>query len=365
MGHTWTETMAYSMWTVLYRVLEPGANLHPLECLLVYLSPLWFLVLEGALGEQLLTLAKWNFLCQLTLFVVFVHVPAFLTGHMSYVDIGWPCGLCMLAINTFLYSHGGNDTRTALVCGALLFHGGRMFMGAMALFYPYRFKEDLSRYQYARKRFIQETDKPGLWWIKQQQDIFGQCGANSVILAVPVMMVANNPSPEIHWLELLGFCCWVMSWCLENLADIQMNLFVGDAKKQGDIRTAVLGHPPYNNKMKYGLWTLCRHPNYFFEWCCWNSFCLMALPSALALAQDPSQGIPAKAGIFVLLYCTSRFFYDCLVHWTGAAPAESRSVQRRSAFKAYQASTNVLFPFPMPFIDHHRTPGWPTHAAMD
>merc|ERR1712166_1173126 len=64
-----------------------------------------------------------------------------------------------------------------------------------------------------------------------------------------------------------------------------MNLFVSDAKKQGDIRTAVLGHPPYNNKMKYGLWTLCRHPNYFFEWCSWNSFCLMALPSALALAQ--------------------------------------------------------------------------------
>ena len=77
------------------------------------------------------------------------------------VDIGWPCGLCVLAINTFLYSHGGNDTRTALVCGALLFHGGRMFVVAMALFYPYRFKEDLSRYQYARTRFIQETDKPG------------------------------------------------------------------------------------------------------------------------------------------------------------------------------------------------------------
>ena len=74
------------MWTVLYRVLEPGANLHPLECLLVYLAPLWFLALEGALGEQLLTLATWNFLCQLSLFVVFVHVPALLTGHMSYGD---------------------------------------------------------------------------------------------------------------------------------------------------------------------------------------------------------------------------------------------------------------------------------------
>ena len=40
-----------------------------------------------------------------------------------------------------------------------------MFLGALAMFYPYRWKQDLSRYQYARARWDRETGRPGLWWL--------------------------------------------------------------------------------------------------------------------------------------------------------------------------------------------------------
>lgn len=344
--------------SVLYRLLEPGANLHPLEALLMYIIPVWFLTVDGEYGDDLLALAKWNAACQICMFLVLVQIPTMLTGHMSYVDMGWPLGLCILAVNTFLYGSGGNQTRSLLVCGALLFHGGRMFLGAVALMFPYVWKKEFfSRYEYARDRFIHHTARPGLWWLKQQHDTLGQCAANCTVLAIPVMLTSTNPSPELHWLELTGFCCWVLSWCFENLADTQKMAFVVAAKKAGDIRTAVLGHPPYNTAA-YKLWTLCRHPNYFGEWCCWNSFILMALPAIINL-----HPLIARIGGFVIIYCTSRFFYDCLVHWTGAAPAESRSVQRRPEFAAYQESTNVIFPFNIPWFDHHRTSQWPMDST--
>ena len=32
-----------------------------------------------------------------------------------------------------------------------------------------------------------------------------------------------------------------------------------------------------------GLWRYCRHPNYFGEWCVWNSLVIATLPSAAAM----------------------------------------------------------------------------------
>ena len=86
---------------------------------------------------------------QLVVFTLVVQIPTFVTGKMSYVDIGWPMGLVVLAANLMLYGPASLERR--LVVGVpLMLHGGRMFLGALAMFFPYVFKEDLSRYQYAK-----------------------------------------------------------------------------------------------------------------------------------------------------------------------------------------------------------------------
>ena len=54
-----------------------------------------------------------------------------------------------------------------------------------------------------------------------------------------------------------------------------------------------------------------------------------------------------------------RFFYDCLLHWTGAEPAEHFSVLRRERYRDYQRSTRVLWPFEAPLVDHGRRENWP------
>ena len=61
------------------------------------------------------------------MFLVVVQIPTLVTGHMSYVDIGWPAGLCVMAYHILMYAEGGNDWRRWLVGGALMLHGGRMF----------------------------------------------------------------------------------------------------------------------------------------------------------------------------------------------------------------------------------------------
>ena len=74
-------------------------------------------------------------------------------------------------------------------------HGGRMVLGAIVLFYPYNWPDgDLSRYQYAKKRWVEETGAGALWWLKQQQETLLQAYANSVLIATPVILVGTNPN---------------------------------------------------------------------------------------------------------------------------------------------------------------------------
>ena len=272
-------------------------------------------------------------------------------------------GVVVLAANSATLGTG-YALRRWLVCGAVGLHGLRMATGALVLFFPYTFKHgDLSRYQYAQKRWLAQTHSPGLWWLKQQHDTAMQAFANSVGLAGPIILAATNPRPSLHVLEIVGLACWLMFWVLESLADVQKLAFLQASKKNGDAHTAVLGHAPYDTD-RYWMWVASRHPNYFCEWMCWNAFVLAAVPSVLDLWADSAQPAAARFGVCVLLAYTSRSFYDCLVHWTGAAPAEARSVKRRPAYRAYQQMTNVLVPWvAVPGFDHHRQPGWPLETA--
>jgi len=200
-----------------------------------------------------------------------------------------------------------------------------------------------------------------------------QAYANSFVLAGPVLLGVTNTS-DFQYFEFIGMFAWMASWYLENTGDMQMSAFVKAAKVNGDIRTAVLGHSPYDTE-EYWLWTKTRHPNYFFEWMCWNSFILMGIPSLVTLAVDWTVWDLCGTATFtmwcLLFFFLSRTFYDCLLYWTGAEPAEQRSVRRRPTFATYQQKVRVFFPFEMPPLpcpfgcwpDHHRTPGWPLKQA--
>lgn len=354
----------------LLHYLQMGAKMHILEWLPIYILPIVFLWTPPPERELFLANAGW----QLALFIPMVQIPAYVFDRMTYVDLGWPCGLVLLGFNCARLGSGW-WLRKYLVCACMLFHGGRMFLVGILQFgkntnWTYIFKEDLPRYQYAKVRWEKDDGMPvSMWWFKVQHDTLQQCMANSVILAAPIVFAASNPEPSFHPIEVVGLITWAVAWVTENRADMQKQQFMkdvrskihqaraqGDSKLEEDLKVSVLGYAPFDGP-SYSLWTLCRHPNYFCEWCCWVGFVVMGIPS---LSQSWHQ-MPLAVGLSLVFtyYGCIRFFYDCLLHWTGAGPAEHFSVAKRPAFKVYQQSTRCFWPFAFPLLPHYQTPGWP------
>ena len=150
----------------ILRILQLGANLHPIECAVAYLLPLVIFALPDEHGE-LKELVWRNTATQVALFVPLCQLPVLLTGKMSYVDIAWPLGLCALALRCLgVLGDGppGHWVRRQAMGWALLLHGGRMLLGGLWMFFPYNFPEDLSRYQFAKQRFLTDHAMPLAWW---------------------------------------------------------------------------------------------------------------------------------------------------------------------------------------------------------
>ena len=352
--------------------LQVGAELAVWEWVPMLVLPGALFLAPAALHHVFLV----NLRRQLALFAVVCQLPVLVTGHMTYVDIAWPSGLVVLAYTCFVEGTAPL-ARRACVCGALGLHGGRMTLGALALFgwetkWTYRFSEDLARYRFARERWVAAGMPPSLWWLKQQHDTLQQAFVNACVLFTPIALVACYDDAGARApcaLELAGLVLWGHAWAWENLADVQKLLFVERVRAvpraargatlpvlgAGGPCDAFPGGGPLDGP--FCLWRLCRHPNYFGEWCCWLGFVVASLPALAAL----ECGAPVRAALAVLDVSVVRFMYDCLVHWTGAGPAEHFSARRRGApYHEYQRTTRCFFPFEMPGVDHHRTPGWPS-----
>ena len=101
--------------------------------LIVYFIPLlpfiagWLLLL---ITEQFLGLSLVNGVSQLVLFTFIVCLPAWRTGRMSYVDIGWPWGLTLIGVLTYIYGEG-ESLRVTIISIAYIFAGSRMGIGAI------------------------------------------------------------------------------------------------------------------------------------------------------------------------------------------------------------------------------------------
>lgn len=346
-----------------WNYVKLGAELHVIVQVLIYTLPLAMFGLYRPASPQLLLFFQRNALIQLLLFVLTVQIPCYLTGKMWYVDIGWPTGLTMIGLNCVAMGDG-LPLRKYLVCGCMVLHGGRMCVGAVALFgshskWTFRLPEDLSRYRFAKEQWVRKEGMPeSTWWIKAQQETLQQGFMNTCYLCLPCALAAFNPAPHIALLEVLGLQLWVLSYLFENVADLQKNSFAREVKQ---FRTAgagapVLGLSPWDTK--YWLWGVVRHPNYLGEWGCWCGWALIGASQVGDVMPEPE----ARLVFWTALALLPVLLYDCLVYWTGAGPAEYYSVQRRPGYRDYQAAVPCLFPsFVGEVFDlgQHRRRGWP------
>jgi len=277
------------------------------------------------------SIGLYNGLLQLVLFGLVVCIPIWMTGRMSYVDIGWPLGLTIIGGLTWLLSDG-EPLRAAMVSVVYMFVGGRMGLGALKLWSMGRLKKEFPRYEYQKKRWLTagKTNTP----LAMQVDALWQGLANASFLAMPAFVIAANPSEHIHLLEIIGLLVCVGALAMESIADMQKLNFLRTMKKAGE----------RNRVCNVGLWRYSRHPNYFGEWMVWNGLIIAAIPSWLALYEVESLGIWLLLGAGLLF--ASWKMYSTLVYDTGAEPSEYYSAQKRPEYKTYQQTTNMFFPGP-------------------
>ena len=301
---------------------------------IVYFTPLlpfvagWLLLL---VTEQFFALSLVNGVAQLVLFAFVVCLPTWRTGRMSYVDIGWPWGLTVIGILTWIYGEG-DSLRVAIVSIAYIFAGSRMGLGAIKLLISGHLDKELPRYEFQKKRWSKAGKTNTA--LAMQIEAIVQGVANAAFLAFPAFIISNNPSEEISIFEIIGIVIWLASFIMESVADAQKLKFLRAMKKSG----------ARNTVCNIGLWQYSRHPNYFAEWMVWNALVIASIPSWLQLYPNMSVIIFVLLGVGLLM--TSRIMYVTLVTYTGAVPAEYYSVQKRPAYKDYQQTTNMFFPGP-------------------
>ena len=139
-----------------------------------------------------------NGVLQLVLFLCVVCIPIWRTGRMSYVDIGWPWGLVLIGILTFIYSDG-YWMRTGIVSLAYIFVGARMGLGALKMWKMGYLETEFPRYQYQKFRWKRsgKTNVP----LAMQIEALVQGLANASFLALPAFIIGTNPNSEFAVLE--------------------------------------------------------------------------------------------------------------------------------------------------------------------
>ena len=279
--------------------------------------------------DHLSSISLTNGILQLLLFAIVVCLPTWRTGRMSYVDIGWPWGLTVIGVLTWLYGEG-DSVRVAIVSIAYIFAGSRMGFGALKMWKLGMLKTELPRYEYQKRRWQKAGKKNTA--LAMQVEAISQGLANASFLAIPAFIIAANPNATISILEIVGIAVWLGAFLMESVADMQKLTFLRNMKKLGE----------KNKVCNVGLWKYSRHPNYFGEWMVWNGLVIASIPSWIALYQQESIFIWGLLGAG--LFFVSRIMYITLVYHTGAVPAEYYSAQKRPEYKSYQQTTNIFFP---------------------
>ena len=138
-----------------------------------------------------------------------------------------------------------------------------------------------------------------------------------VLFSVPLFIAANNNS-DLNWLDAIGVLIFTVSLLGEWIADRQLDAFKRQPENTGKV-------------CQTGLWSLCRHPNYFFEWTHWFSYIFLA--------------ITLDWGWVSLVAPIAMYYF--LTQKTGIPETEKQAlISKGEAYREYQRTTNAFFPWP-------------------
>ncbi len=228
--------------------------------------------------------------------------------NYGIVDIAWSYAFGLLALFYAALAPGW-PVRRALIASLAIIWSLRLGTHLAVRVLGHHPVED-GRYVQLRKDWAANFVSKMFWFFQMQ-------AASVVLLGAAFLIIALNPAPTLHPLEIAGALLWLIAISGEALADAQLAAFKKNPANKGRVCAV-------------GLWHTSRHPNYFFEWLIWVSYFVFALASP--------HGWVAVIGPASILFL--------LLRVTGIPMTEEQSLRSRGdAYRRYQATTSAFIPW--------------------
>lgn len=136
------------------------------------------------------------------------------------------------------------------------------------------------------------------------------------VIALPIMVLNQGPVQEISLFSWLGLGLWIFGFGFEAVGDWQLSRFLKNPNNKGQL-------------MMSGLWSTCRHPNYFGEVVQWWGIWLLSLSSPY--------------GRWCLI---SPVLLTFLILKVSGIPMLEEKMRKHKDFDAYQKRVRAFFPLP-------------------
>ena len=193
----------------------------------------------------------------LVIFMGLVFCLAMAVRDNSIVDIAYGLAFLLVGWSGYL-SDGSGHARQFLILALVTIWGLRL--AAHISLRKLGQEEEDFRYRQWREAW----GKSFVW--RSFLQIFMLQGAVVFLVALPVLLIINQPGGELGWRDLVGTLIWSIGFSFEAVGDWQLLRFKENPANKGRI-------------IQTGLWRYTRHPNYFGEAALWWGIFLIALGS--------------------------------------------------------------------------------------
>ena len=227
--------------------------------------------------------------------------------NAGLVDVSWSLGLVILAL-WYAWHGPGWMVRKWLMAAMVAFWGIRL---ATHLLRRITSEPEDGRYQQLRREWQGKNASLRFLFFFEFQALL------DVVLSLPMLVAALNPTPQLSALESAAVGLWLVAVIGETVADAQLAAFKRDRANRGRV-------------CQQGLWRYSRHPNYFFEWFIWVAWMIYALASPWG---------------WVSVICPALMLFF-LYRVTGIPATEAQSLRSRGEeYARYQRTTSAFVPW--------------------
>lgn len=258
--------------------------------------------------------------------VVYNGIPVFLLcGFIAFL-LNWVAFVpSCLAQTEKYYDLVGSTTYISIIATAFLLSGDLSFRAQLAALMVVVWAVRLGTFLFRRisqdghdDRFDEIKINPLRFFIAWNiQALWALLTAACAL----VIITSSNQKP-IEWFGYFGLIIWALGFVIEILADSQKRLFKLNPENKGRF-------------INVGLWSWCRHPNYFGEITLWLGMAIFALP-----VLNGWQYLTLISPIFVFLLLT---------RVSGIPLLSKKGLEKwgeEPEYQSYLKNTSLLIPLP-------------------